>query len=105
MKAFLVHALENWKTTASGLCSFLMATGLFVAGYFALNQSPNALKITAVATFVSGLAKVYIGMLSTDGGKTAAIVPGSAGIQMVASHEVPDNPAATPVVPPVKVGK
>jgi len=105
MKAFLTHAFENWKTTASGILSFLMITGTFVSGYFALNQSPTALKISGIATFVSSLAKVYIGALLTDAGKTPVVLPGSPVVQMAASHETPDNPAATPVVPAVKVGK
>jgi hypothetical protein len=44
-------------------------------------------------------------MLQTDAGKTAAVVPGEAAVQMVASHEVPDRPDATPAVPAAKIGK
>lgn len=107
MKAFLVHAIENWKTTASGICSFAVITCGYITGYLALHPTPGSLglKVFTIATFTSGLAKVYILAISTDAGKTPALVPGSPVVQMVPSHEEPNDPAATPVVPAAKVGK
>lgn len=88
----------NWKTTFSALCSFLMMTGLFITGYIGTlpQQSPWELKVSAVCTFAVGLLKVWIGLLMYDAGSVQAIVPGSSTPQAVPSHEVPDDPSATP---------
>lgn len=66
MDAFWQHAIKNWKTTASGLCSFAMVTGTFVSGYFGLQHDQKSLMISGIATFVTSLAKVYIGALQSD---------------------------------------
>lgn len=66
MKAFWDHAWANPRTTASGICSFAMMTGLFVAGSFALHQDPKSMKIAAAATLVAGLAKLYNSALQAD---------------------------------------
>ena len=94
----------NWKTTCSGICSFLMITGVFVSGYLATqvaNPAPWQIKLASGCTFAVGLMKVWIGFLMVDAGQVQAVVPG-AGVQTVAAHETPDIPGAKPIIPQPK---
>lgn len=93
----------NWKTTCSGICSFLMLNGLFLTGYLATMAHPAPWVTTAsgIATFVTSLMKVWIGFLMVDAGQVQAVVPG-AGVQTVPSHETPDTTGAKPIIPQPK---
>jgi hypothetical protein len=92
--SFFKTAFSNPKTSLSGILSFLMVTGGYLAGYAVLHQTPFWVKVGAASSFISGLAKVYIGLRMKDAGTELATVPGSSTPQVVPSHEVPDNPAA-----------
>jgi hypothetical protein len=97
MKKLWTLAIDNPKTTLSGIMSFLMVTGAYLAGYSVLHASPLWTKIGTVASFSSGLAKVWIGLISQDRGTQLAVLPGESTPQMVPSHEQPDAPGAKPV--------
>lgn len=84
----------NWKSTASGLLTFtLVTTGAFLAPPLNAGISP---KHVFWIGGLQGLAKVWIAFITVDAGKTPAYVPGE-GVVNVPSHEVPNDPAATPV--------
>jgi hypothetical protein len=91
----------NWKTTCSGICSFLMINGLFLTGYLATMVHPPAWVTTAsgIATFVTSLMKVWIGFLMVDAGQVLAKVPGTAETVTVPSTEIPLDPKAKVVKP------
>lgn len=92
------HLGSNWKSTAQGFLSFTVITLLTVQGYLAvMAPSPILNKILLGVNISIGLAKAYIGLLTTDAGTVAAIVPGK-GVETVPSHEIPDSPAAVPIV-------
>jgi hypothetical protein len=97
MSGFFTLAFKNPKTSLSGILSFLMVTGGYLAGWAVQHQSPFWIKVGAGASFVSGLSKVYIGLISKDAGTQLATVPGSDTPQAVPSHEVPDARTDKPV--------
>jgi len=85
--------LLNWRTSLSGFLSFVIATG---AVFTALPPAWLNPKYSAGLTIAVGLAKAWVGMISKDAGSVEAVVPGK-GVQVVTSHEVPDDPAAEAV--------
>jgi hypothetical protein len=97
MKEFMAH----WKTSAQSFLSFFIVTAITIQGALSvyIKPSPLQLKIGIGINISLALAKVWIGLLQKDPGSVPAIVPGQ-GVQVVAAHEVPDNPAAVPVVKP-----
>jgi hypothetical protein len=68
--------MTNWKSTVSGILSFIMATAgvltAFAAAQLAANPTQNAklyAYITGACTLASGLGKAWIGLLTTDADK------------------------------------
>jgi hypothetical protein len=90
---FTTKALKHWKSSASNL----LTLGLVTCG--ALLSVPGVIsqKHAAVLMAVQGIAKGWIGLIQEDAGVVEAKVPGESGTQMVPAHEVPNDPAATPV--------
>lgn len=83
---------SNWKTTAAGGLSFIMATTGPLTAYFALIHNPTAwqAQVPGACTLAAGLCRAWIGIISKDAGTQEAILPGQSEPQMVESHEVPD---------------
>lgn len=100
----------NWKSTVAGVLSFLITTLTTVTVFLGANvvMNPNSPKIYLYVTLGLNLAlalcRAWVGLLTKDAGTTPAQLPGSTEVIPVASHEIPDNPAATPV-PGVDVKK
>lgn len=108
--SIVAHAITNWKTTVNGVLAFLIATLTTVSGFLVAGDVTTG-GVNAGAIHVStwvvvsinialALCRVWVGMLQTDSGKTTAVVPGNPAPVAVPSHEVPNDPAATPVIPP-----
>lgn len=78
----------HWKSTAQGLLVFAVATCQVLSASSIFNG-----KAANIISLVSALAFAYIGIISKDSGVQIASVSGGPP-QAVASHEVPDSPAA-----------
>lgn len=89
------HIIANWKTSAQGLLSFVSVTAVALQGLRIPLVSP---KINAGIAIAAVLSKAYIGLIQHDGGMELARMP-SGEVKAVPSHEVPDDPKATPVKP------
>ena len=87
------HILTNWRTSLSGFLSFIIATGATLTALAPPWLNP---KWSGAITVASGLAKAYVGLISKDAGQVVAKVPGQ-GVQVVDSHETPDDPNAKPI--------
>ena len=89
---------KDWKSTFAGYLNIFIPVGVYVTGYIVQLKNPHpwVLSISGALTFLVGLARVVLGHMTIDAGSTPAIVPGE-GIQVVASHEMPDNPTNTAV--------
>jgi len=94
----------NWKTSVSGLLTFVMVTCGSVASYLAVvGKTPVTTDILGACTLISGLCHVWVGLISVDAGQV--VIPGATpGAPMIAapSHETPNDPTAKPVVPQPK---
>jgi hypothetical protein len=93
------NPLTNWKTSASGILSFITATGAVLT---ALPTGTIPQRWAAGVTIASGLAKAYIGLISKDAGVVEAIPAGQSKPQAMASTEVPIDPTATVVTKETK---
>ena len=90
----------HWKTTIQGLLSFVVITGIFIQ-FQPLPVVPEWFKPWALdAAWFLGFAKFLLAIMQKDAGTVTAVVPGIPGVQSVPSHEIPDSPAAVPVVKP-----
>jgi hypothetical protein len=89
MSKFWQTAVENPRTTASGALSFLAITSGTLIPFV-----PGNSKYAAAGLAITfALSKAYNSALMKDPGKQLAVVPGE-GVQMVDSHEVPNDPKA-----------
>lgn len=89
--------LSSWKSSLTGLLSFLTTTGLILLASGSNILNPTA---TKYVTLGLALARGYMALISKDPDKVMAMVPGSPTPQAVSAHPVPDNPAAKPVINP-----
>ena len=71
--------MTSWKSTVSGLLSFLISTSAvltaFAAAQLAANPTANAklyAYITAGCTLASGLGKAWIGLITKDADKVTS---------------------------------
>lgn len=97
MKLSLPHLKNNWKSTVSSILTATLATS---AAF--LTPPLNALVSAKVILYIGAaqiIGKIWIGLIQTDAGTTLATVPGSPTPVVVPSHEIPDQPAATAVLP------
>lgn len=65
MKAWLLHAVQNWKTSVSGLLTAII-------GFSAVASTPNPWVSSALGVKILGaaaIAKVVLGLMETDGKK------------------------------------
>jgi hypothetical protein len=101
--------MKNWKTTAVGILGFLIATLTILDGFLGVSDvKTGGAKATVLGsvhlhtwipvgvTITLALCRAWVGLLQQDAGVTPAVMPGGA-IAQVASHEVPNDPSATPV--------
>jgi hypothetical protein len=89
------HAFVNWKSTVSGLLSFVIATGAVIT---AIPNHIVSSKVSGIATIAVGLAKAWVGLIATDAGVVAAITRDGGAPVAMPSTEVPLQPGAV-VVP------
>jgi len=82
----LQHALINWKTSVGGFLSFVIATGAVITAEPSHFLPP---KWSGAATVAVALAKVWIGLISSDAGTVAAIPAQGGQPQAMPSTEVP----------------
>src|ERR1700749_4757458 len=95
----------SWKSSLSGFLSFMGLTlGVITSGLAplaALNPSSALARYSAIGTAIStimcGLGKAWVGLLIQDKGTELATMPNSSEPVVVPAHEMPDDPAATPV--------
>ena len=93
------HIPSNLKTTLQGILSLLVIVGLSLqSSLLAMAPSAQTQKTLTIINVSLGIAKAVLGFFQQDAGTTVALVPG-VGVQTVPSHEVPDSPAAIPVIP------
>lgn len=110
MSSFIQHVMTNWKTSLAGFLSFVLTTLTTISGFFVASDvvtSGPSVSSIHVHTWVlvginlaTALCRVWIGMLQKDAGQTPAIPPAGGPVEMVPSHETPNDPNATPVVKP-----
>jgi hypothetical protein len=93
MKAWK-KAITHWKSTASSVLTVTLATSTALLTVPAVQ---NHVKAVGWIMGAQALAKVWIGLIQEDAGTTLATIPGKDAPVAVASHEIPDNPAAEPV--------
>lgn len=99
MSKFWQTAVNNPRTSLSGIFSFLMLTGGYIAGYAKIhNWTGHWAVLGSICAFVAGLAKLYVRFIAIDPGKVEAILPDSPKPQMVPSTEVPIDPKAEVLV-------
>jgi hypothetical protein len=87
------NALLHWKSTFSGL----LTIGLIITSSLLATPEVITKKHAAWLLVIQSVAKGWIALIQQDAGKTIATLPGNPEPKVVPSHEVPDNPAATPV--------
>lgn len=94
------NLFTHWKSTVSGILTVTLSTS---AAFLAppLNSYVSA-KIVLWCSIFQVIGKIWISAITQDAGKTLATLPGSSIPVSVPAHEIPDNPAATPVKPEVK---
>lgn len=99
--------MKDWKSTAAGILSFLIATLTTVSALLAGNDlsAGGGIGTVHIATWVVigvngalALCRTWVGLITKDADTIPAIVPGQPGVQNVPAHPVPDNPAAKPVL-------
>jgi hypothetical protein len=89
----------DWKTSASGFLSFLIATFASLTPFLVMlstimpNKWPIGLPLTTAAvTTLAGTFKAWIGFISKDSGTQAITVPNLPDPIGVPSHELPNQP-------------
>lgn len=89
---------KDWKSTFSAYLTIFMTIGAPLTAYLAAipNPKPWQVEVSGGLTIAVSIAKAIVGHMTQDAGSTPAVVPGQ-GVQVVPSHEVPDNPAQVPV--------
>lgn len=63
LEKFVVNALVNWKSSLSGLLTFVIATGVY---FSAVPSGVMSQKHVLIITLITGLAKVYLGLIQKD---------------------------------------
>jgi len=87
------HLLTSWKSTLQSILTVLI--GLSGVAWPAGLLTPKQALWMAI---VPSVAKIVLGAVQQDAGVTLATTPQSPVTPIaVASHEQPDDPAATPV--------
>lgn len=89
--------LSSWKSTVSGILSFLTTTGVVL---LATGTSFLSSKATTIITIGLALARAYMGLISQDADKVIVTTPADPTPHVEPAHPVPDNPAATHVTKP-----
>jgi hypothetical protein len=84
---FKANVFKSPKTTITGLCGAGIAITLAW-----MSLPPKA----SVPVTIIAILRALVDFTKQDAGVTSAIVPGSPTPQLVPSHEVPDDPNATP---------
>lgn len=84
---------KDWKSTLSAYLTIFFVAGTSLIGYLAKlpNPKPWQLTLSSALTGLVAVAKLVLGHMTQDAGTTPAVVPGE-GVQVVPSHEVPNNP-------------
>jgi hypothetical protein len=90
-------ALKHWKSTAGGFLTVSLTTSTAILTVPGVNTfiQPKHLTLLMIGQAV---AKVWISLIQEDAGVVEAKVAGEPGTQMVPSHEIPNDPAAVPVI-------
>lgn len=90
---------KDWKSTASAYLTVALTVGGFVTSYLATIPTPShwQVELSGGLTTAVTIMKLIVGHMTVDSGSTLAVVPGDVKPEVVPSHEIPDNPAATPV--------
>lgn len=97
------HILLNWKSSLAGVLSFLIMALTTIVGFMGASDVGGggglhtSTKVLAYCNLALALCRGAVGLIQTDAGTVAAVVPGQ-GIQAVPSHETPDSPVAKAVV-------
>lgn len=105
----IANFLTHWKTTVSGILSFLVTTLMTVSGFMGANDVntegtlQSHTKYAAYVTIALALCRAWIGFLQMDAGTTTAVTPSNPTPHAEPSHEIPDSPAAVPVPPAFKL--
>ena len=94
MNSIFVH----WKSTVSGILTVALATigPLIALPNIQTFLSPKTLMIMGAFSVVG---KVWVSLITQDAGVVMATTPGDPTPHAEPAHEVPDSPAAKPVVP------
>lgn len=96
MPTITIPTIDISKTT---LFSYLNGATILFGGVAVCPGLPHNLSaVSGTIATLCGIWMIRIGHLMKDAGEQAAIVPGQPGVQEVPSHEIPNNPAAIPVV-------
>jgi hypothetical protein len=96
----------HWKTSVQGILSFLSVTATAVAGWLVLQivldpawkGKTSYVYVAGASSLVAALCKAWLGLFQKDAGTVPATLPGVPGVQQVPAHEIPDDPAAKPVI-------
>ena len=91
----LANALKNPKSSCQSILTILLVLVPTLMSAGVLHG-----KAAAIAGSLLSVAKLWLGMLEKDAGHTTAIVPGVSEPIEIESHEIPNDPAATPVTDP-----
>lgn len=88
--ALVTFALQNWKSTVSGLLTVGLTTTAALLAYPPVMANP---KWVVIGGGIQVVLKIWVSILQQDAGTTVAQVPGEATPQVVPSHEVPNDPS------------
>lgn len=93
---------KDWKSTCGAYLTVGMTVGGFVTSYLATIPSPKPweVELSGALTTVVALSKVIVGHMTQDAGTQLAFVPATKAVEVVPSHELPNDPAAVAVTPP-----
>lgn len=91
---------ENWKSTFGAYATIFIGVSGPLAGYLVLINKPWAAGAAGAVLTLSSVAKAIVGHLTIDAGTQLAYIPNQKKVEVVASHEIPNDPAAVAVTPP-----
>jgi hypothetical protein len=95
--SFKTKALKHWKSTLSGLLTLCLTTTGAVMAIPDVRSVMSA-KLWISLLIVQGVGKTWVSLIQEDAGVVEAKVAGEPGTQMVPAHEIPNDPAAVPVI-------
>jgi hypothetical protein len=58
--------MKNWKTTANGFLTAILAAAGPLTAYLATVNSPKAATASGVITLIAAIARVWIGLIQVD---------------------------------------